>query len=335
MLAIDPAGMVATALSTATTLVAQPFSILGAAQSTVGAAEGAVNIGSTNIHGITDKLTTGATSAVTQASGLAQFIKTQLNNMRMMMINLGNQARIEIATAARSARHTMKERALKAVDDAKAKIKEMRTFRFWLKIIRKLFRVFKYLFVVVMIFKNIGLWAVRFIEVLIYRIFHLKDCFLWYFLELIGFVLYIPVEFVVWLLCLQGAEKSVWKTVDELDCMFADMTGYHITHYSDSVLQKCYAMQFPPFPMGVLPAEAAGEITEESMVRFLLTWFMPPSPNEIREVMHLVLVAMRESMPIVVETTGAFADEIGEMFKVHKGDEKQKISDSASSMVSV
>lgn len=335
MLAVDPVGWAATALSTATTLVAQPFSLIAGPQSTVAAAEGAVNIGSTNVHGVTDKLTTGATSAVTQASGLAQFIKTQLNNMRMMMINLGNQARIEVQTAARNARHAMKERAYKAIDEAKAKLKEMKTFRFWLKVIRKLFRLFKYLFVVVMIFKNIGLWAVRFIEVVIYRIFHLKDCFLWYFLELVGFILYIPVEFVVWLLCLQGVEKSMWSTVDQLDCMFADMTGYHITHYSDNVLQKCYAMQFPPFPMGVLPAEAAGEITEESMVRFLLTWFMPPSPNEIREVMHLVLVAMRESMPIAVETAGVFADEIGDMFKVQKGNEKQQVSDSAGSMVSV
>lgn len=335
MLAIDPAGMVATLASTATTLVAQPFSILGAAQSTVGAAEGAIGIADTTIQGTTDKLVTGATSAMTQSMSLAQFIKKQLNDMRMMILNLGNQARIEVATAARGARQAMKDRALKAVDDAKAKIKELRTFRFWLKIMRKLFRVAKYAFVVVMIFKNIGLWAVRFIEVLIYRIFHLKDCFLWYFLEIVGFVLYTPVEFIVWLLCLQSVEKGFWKMIEEMDCMFADMTGYHLTHYSDTVLKKCYAMQFPPFPMGLLPGDAMGEITEESMIRFLLTWFMPPSPSEIREVMHLVLVAMRESGPIVMETAGAFKDEIAGIFKVDKGNEKQQVMDSAGSMLSV
>lgn len=335
MLAIDPVAEAAGAANLAATAVGTAIGAMGAASSATAATAAPVQIVSTNTHGITDKLTTAVTSAATQSAGVAQFIKTQLNNMKMMMMNFANQARIEASNAARSAKQAVKDRALKAVDDAKNMVKQMKTFRFWVKMIKKMFRYLYYVYIIAILFKNIGLWAVRVIEVIIYRIFRFKDCFLWYILEIIGFVLYVPVEFVVWLLCLQEIEKTVWDTLEEFDCMFADATGYHFLHYSDSILQKCYSMQFPPFPMGLLPTEANGEITEASIIRFLIAWYVPPTPSEIKEMMHLIFESLRESGPIVKDAAVEFMDEIGDMFKVDKGNESDQIKGGAGSMVSI
>lgn len=335
MLAIDPVAEAEGATTIGAVAAGTAISTVGSAFSSTAAAGVPIETTNTTIQGTTDKLTTTATSTVTQTSSLAQFIKTQLNNIKMMMVNLANQARIEVQTAARNAKYAVKERALKAVDDAKNLVKQMKTFRFWVKVIRKLFRLLKYGYIVAIIFKNIGLWAVRVIEVLIYRIFHLKDCFIWYFLEMVGFILYIPVEFIVWLLCLKSVENSIWQIIDGLDCMFADLTGYHLIHYSDEILKRCYAIRFPPFPMKLLPVDAEGEFTEAALVKFMIQWFMPPTPAEIREVTHLILQAFRETGPIVADFAVAFMDEIGEMFKVHKSNEKEKVQQSSGEMVSV
>jgi len=335
MLSIEPVAAASAAAAAVSGALAAGSSLIGSVFGATAAAGVPAEVGNTTVHGITDKLTTAATSAATQSAGLAQFIKTQLNNIKMMMINLGNQARIEAQTAVRNARQAVKDRALKAVDDARNMVKQIRTFKFWWKMIRKFFRFMKYAIMLGIIFRNIGLWAVRVVEVIIYRIFTFKDCFLWYLLEIVGFVLYTPVEFVVWLLCLQSLEKSLWGAAEELDCMFADMTGYHLLHYSDTILKKCYAMQFPPFPMGLLPTESGGEITEASMIRFLIAWFMPPTPGEIADVLHLIIQSMRESGPIVQDAAAEFIDEVGEMFKVEHGSEKSQVAGSAGDMVSM
>jgi hypothetical protein len=100
---------------------------------------------------------------------------------------------------------------------------------------------------------GIGSWAIHNIEVLIYRVTNFKSCFFWYFLEIIGWILYLPIEFIVWLLCLQELEKTAWKGLDAVDCVIYDIVGFYLFKHSDAVNQKCYSKVFTPFPTLALP----------------------------------------------------------------------------------
>ena len=100
---------------------------------------------------------------------------------------------------------------------------------------------------------GIGSWAIHNIEVLIYRITNFKSCFFWYFLEIIGWILYLPIEFIVWLFCLQDFEKTAWKGLDAVDCVIYGVVGFYLFKHSDAVNQKCYSEVFTPFPTLALP----------------------------------------------------------------------------------
>jgi hypothetical protein len=100
---------------------------------------------------------------------------------------------------------------------------------------------------------GIGAWAISNIEVLIYRITNFKSCFFWYFLEIIGWLFYLPIEFIVWLFCLQDLEKYAWKGLDRLDCSINGITGFYLFKHSDAVNQKCYSKVFTPFPSLAIP----------------------------------------------------------------------------------
>ena len=80
-----------------------------------------------------------------------------------------------------------------------------------------------------------------------------KSCFVWYFLEIVGWLLYLPIEFIVWLFCLQDLEKYAWKGLDRVDCFIYGITGFYLFKHSDAVNQKCYSKVFTPFPSLAIP----------------------------------------------------------------------------------
>jgi len=100
---------------------------------------------------------------------------------------------------------------------------------------------------------GVGSWAIKNIEVLIYRVMNFKSCFFWYFLEIIGWILYLPIEFIVWLFCLQEFEKTMWKSLDALDCSIYGFIGFYLFKHSDDVNQKCYSKVFTSFPKLTIP----------------------------------------------------------------------------------
>jgi hypothetical protein len=90
-------------------------------------------------------------------------------------------------------------------------------------------------------------------------IFNLPKCFLWYLLEFIGWVLYLPFRFLFWLVDvivyavfkkdgLVKAEHQFWCILEDLDKIIHKISGAHIIHYPDSVIEKCYTCKMPPFP---------------------------------------------------------------------------------------
>jgi hypothetical protein len=67
-------------------------------------------------------------------------------------------------------------------------------------------------------------WLIRYIIVIFYKISALPKCFLWYFLDTAGWVLYLPFRFIFWLIdwilgmkTLQENERAGWRFLDEID----------------------------------------------------------------------------------------------------------------------
>lgn len=130
-------------------------------------------------------------------------------------------------------------------------------------------------------------WFVRYIIVIAYKVTSLPKCFLWYFLDTAGWVIYLPFKFVFWLLDLmlgghtfESGEKSVWYFLGEIDYFLhgrpkdnyfmyqydpreappvldasgndvdAMNLGLHIIHFPDSVMYQCYSIS--PFGLANL-----------------------------------------------------------------------------------
>jgi len=70
----------------------------------------------------------------------------------------------------------------------------------------------------------------------------------WYTLEIIGHILYIPFGFFFWLFSLQSVERMIWGILEDIDCFCYKSTGYHLIHYSDSIVKKCYKCKIKKMP---------------------------------------------------------------------------------------
>jgi len=89
------------------------------------------------------------------------------------------------------------------------------------------------------------------------KIFNLPYCFFWYFIEMLCWVIYLPFRFIFWLVdgllgtCIVKQEHELWCYLDDLDKLIYESYGFHLIHYQDEVMNKCYTCQIPRFP--VLP----------------------------------------------------------------------------------
>jgi hypothetical protein len=105
------------------------------------------------------------------------------------------------------------------------------------------------------VFSNIGGFLTRVFKVIgcnikcaVNFIANLNNCFGWYFLDVIGKTLYLPIGFIFWLFNLQKIENMIWDYIEEIDCIFKNLTGFHLIHYSDSINKKCYSCCCDDFP---------------------------------------------------------------------------------------
>lgn len=306
MLAIAPLNLVSEVAGTTATL--------GAAALSTGAGMTS-NITSTTMGFANLGQTIGST-IWKNVQDLLRFIKAQRTAIQSAMFNQANTYKNTALLAAMNTKNTIKQEAKDLYKQGVTLARLSKTLKFIFKILRKLWPIFKWVWILTKLMNNLGVWLVRTMEVIIYRIFHFKDCFLWYMLEIIGFILYVPFEFLIWLFCMKESEKSFWKLVDDIDCMFKDMTGFHIFHYSDNVLKKCYAVRIPPFPYQALPLEGDGEFTEAAFIRFIVEWFLPPSPQEVGQAVHTAVDLAKESGPVIAEAAGIVKDEIKQIFSM-------------------
>ena len=99
------------------------------------------------------------------------------------------------------------------------------------------------------------------------KIANIRFCSFYYFLDLIGHTLYlIIIKFPVWLikiitgLDLQPAVDKCFEAIDCFDEFIYGMGGYHVIHYSDEVMGKCYLCKnlhdIPSFPSKIFDDQA-------------------------------------------------------------------------------
>ena len=84
-------------------------------------------------------------------------------------------------------------------------------------------------------------WLIRYIIVIFYKITALPKCFLWYFLDTAGWVLYLPFRLIFWLIdwitgmkMLQKNEREGWRFLEQIDYFLHGRPGdnYFIYHYN-------------------------------------------------------------------------------------------------------
>jgi len=76
------------------------------------------------------------------------------------------------------------------------------------------------------------------------------SCLIYYMIEILGIILYLPVRFIFWLFGMKSIEDAIWNGLYELDKQFYLATGghkdkdqcsgYHFLHYPCWIVNKCY-----------------------------------------------------------------------------------------------
>ena len=80
-----------------------------------------------------------------------------------------------------------------------------------------------------------------------YLVIKFPQCMAWYSLEMIGHIFYIPFGFFFWITGTQNIEKQIWNMIEQIDCFCYSTTGFHLIHYSDTIIKKCYSCKVKPF----------------------------------------------------------------------------------------
>lgn len=111
----------------------------------------------------------------------------------------------------------------------------------FMKTIKMITKFFKYV-------GDVFLSIFSYIECGFTKIIKLPQCMGWYLLEVIGHILYIPFSFFFWLFSLQSVERMIWRIIEDIDCFCYTATGYHLIHYSDTILNKCYKCKIKKMP---------------------------------------------------------------------------------------
>ena len=80
----------------------------------------------------------------------------------------------------------------------------------------------------------------------IYFLSNLKDCFIYYILQMIGTLLYLPVHIIVWILNtfnifnLQPYLDKFWIIMEKIDSFIYKKCKFHIIHFQKSIREKCF-----------------------------------------------------------------------------------------------
>jgi len=102
-------------------------------------------------------------------------------------------------------------------------------------------------------------WAILFIVCAFTKFMNIPNCFLWYGMEIAGKILYLPfrltfafLDFILIIFgikfSIQGMINKIWWFIDDIDHALYDGGGFHIIHYPDDVIKRCYTCKIGKFP---------------------------------------------------------------------------------------
>jgi len=237
--------------------------------------------------GIKDAAVAAKNLAVQQGINAARIASDKVKNLSDKAATVASNAKTNIRAEAIAQKQKMHDRIQTIKQNIQiekqrlqAEFKEKRKSLFTFR------RFFKYSLLLVLLFSKIGRWAIKTTTIILLRIANMKSCFLWYALEIIGWILYIPMEFFVWFFCLQALEKSFWGIVEETDCFIHGILGFHVFYYSNYIRKKCFKPQLPPFPS----ISMGGMFTKDGFAKIIRDAFLPPDPRETAQYVAAGLV---------------------------------------------
>jgi len=67
-----------------------------------------------------------------------------------------------------------------------------------------------------------------------------SKCFIYYILDIIGYVLYLPFKLFFWVFQLRSVERALWEGIESVDQLCKAVTGYHCFHWSNDTMNDCY-----------------------------------------------------------------------------------------------
>jgi len=80
----------------------------------------------------------------------------------------------------------------------------------------------------------------------IYFLGNIKECIIYYILQMIGTFLYLPVRIFVWffktinIVDLQPVLDKIWEIMEKIDIIIYKYCKFHIIHFPKSVREKCF-----------------------------------------------------------------------------------------------
>ena len=102
-------------------------------------------------------------------------------------------------------------------------------------------------------------WALLFIICAFTKFMNIPNCFLWYAMEIAGKIIYLPFRITFALLDfileifginirIQVIINQIWWLIDDISHAIYDGGGYHVVHYPDDVIERCYTCKIGNFP---------------------------------------------------------------------------------------
>jgi len=96
------------------------------------------------------------------------------------------------------------------------------------------------------LFQYLAVFSATYISCGIYFLSKIRSCMIYYILDIIGQILYLPVRIFVWILKtirlinLQPYVDKIWEYMEKLDMIIYTKLKFHIIHYPRSVRENCY-----------------------------------------------------------------------------------------------
>lgn len=96
-------------------------------------------------------------------------------------------------------------------------------------------------------------WIGQYLQCAFQKILYLPKCMFWYMLDTVMFTLGVPFRFLFWLISIEDVvDDYLWNPLEKLDKYIHDSgpnnlgTGFHIIHFPDSAIEKCYNCKIQP-----------------------------------------------------------------------------------------